>query len=174
MQSYEWKVAIRAVARVLQQKGELHPSRLSLHCLPRIPPLIQIIVSEPKPLPVRRVTPPPTRGVRLTWWFTIYLAGQVPLINCALHGQCNILIVVIFPIALGFIFAPIANLLPMPLLPVAVVPLYIAGIAFYIWHFRAALRATSRLRFDLLLLLLDAVILLNQLIVATMATSIRG
>ena len=127
---------------------------------------------EPKKQPEEAPAPP--RNVRLTWWFGIYGAALVPLVIRAFENEFNMLVPVLFPLPLGFIFAPLVNLLPEFLGKVLIVPLFFAGFAFYAWHLYATLKAPSRRRFDFLLLVLVIVVLANQWLMWMMATSIRG
>jgi len=92
----------------------------------------------------------------------------------ALENEFNMLVPILFPLPLGFIFAPLINLLPEFLGKVLIVPLFFAGFAFYGWHLYATLKAPSRRRFDFLLLVLVIVVLANQWLMWMMATSIRG
>ena len=111
--------------------------------------------------------------VRLAWWFGIYFSGLTPLVVLALLNECSILTAALFPLPLGFILAPFVNLLPDFLGKVLVFPLFLAGFAFYGFHLYAVLKATTRRRFDFLLLILVIVVFANQLLMASMATSIR-
>jgi hypothetical protein len=102
------------------------------------------------------------------------MAGQIPLMIHGLAHGTILLIPFIFPLPLGFVLAPLVNLLPEFLGRVMILPLFFAGFVFYGWHLYATLKAATCRRFDFLLLELVIVVLGNQWIIITMTGSIRG
>jgi hypothetical protein len=121
-----------------------------------------------------KTTPPSTR-VRLAWWFSIYVSALVPFVRavCSEYPPFNIVTAVFFPLPLGFLLAPLVNLMPYSFGRFFVPILFIAGPAFYVLHLRSTLKASTLWRFDWLLLMLVIVVLANQFLMATMATSIH-
>jgi hypothetical protein len=101
--------------------------------------------------------PAPPRNVRLAWWFVIYLAGSAPIVVKTLLGQNNM------PWA-GFFLWPI-------ILPGAMFGL--AGYAFYAMHMWATLITGSRRQFEILLIVLVLLVLINQAILADLANHMR-
>jgi hypothetical protein len=122
----------------------------------------------------QKETPAPGTAVRLAWWFGIYIAAQIPLVVYAFDQQgidaigYALFEPFYFPLILGFILAPFANLLPDSYATFTGPCLMIAGYAFYLWHLIQTIKAKNRCRFDLLLLLLVAVVFLNQMIIGGM------
>jgi hypothetical protein len=127
-----------------------------------------------KPLLEKLEKSAPPIKVRLCWWFAIYSSGLAPLVVRAAQNEFNMLVPIFFPLPLGFVFAPVVNLLPRFFQGPLILPLYFAGFAFYAWHLYATLKATTRRKFDFLLLVLVVVVLANQWIMWSMATGIRG
>ena len=109
-------------------------------------------------------TPAPSQDVRLAWWFAIFLSGFVSILVRVSDQEYSPFAVIFFPVVLGFILIPLVTLLPEALGPYLMVLVWPAGIAFYIWHFYATFHAPTRKKFNLLLLLLVAVVILNQLV----------
>ena len=97
-------------------------------------------MSEPEFQPARPEAPAPTLGIRLAWWFAIYLAGAV---SVPIHERdSRYIIIMLLYFSLG-LMGP-------------------AGLVIYAFHFWAMVRARTRRSFLFLLLLLVAIVFLTQ------------
>ena len=116
--------------------------------------------------------PSPSIGIRLAWWFGIYLAGAISYSVFDLaygwdHGMPFVRTVLFFPGGLEVFLEPLIDRMPDWTAAFQSWLLWLAGPAFYILLLSTTLRTTTRLRFYLVLLVLIATVLLNQYALAS-------
>jgi hypothetical protein len=126
---------------------------------------------DPAPDQPRQKGPAPSTEERLVWWFTIYFAGPVGVVihmtygfgGNFIHGEGDFtLLPLLFPLALGSLIWFIAPVLPQFMMPVVWILSFFGGFVFYGWHLYATLKADTRRRFDILLVVLVLAVLANQ------------